>query len=116
MFTSPAFAQAAGITYRELDYWVRRGVLVPASDASGSGNVRLFDEAELRVALIVGELRKMGASLDLLARVAIVFRWNMGDWRGVVYVGTDGVVRSATCAPCFCIDLDAVLAPLTVSA
>src|SRR5262245_52615788 len=37
-----AFA-VAGITYRQLDYWARTGLVVPSvRDASGSGTQRLY--------------------------------------------------------------------------
>lgn len=39
---STAVVAAAGITYRELDYWIREGAIEPEIDAEGSGRPRFF--------------------------------------------------------------------------
>ena len=41
---------AAGITYRQLDYWARTGLVVPSvRDASGSGTQRLYSFRDIVV-------------------------------------------------------------------
>jgi DNA-binding transcriptional MerR regulator len=42
LITSPEVCQLAGITYRQLDYWVRTEKIDCAVDATGSGSQRLF--------------------------------------------------------------------------
>lgn len=36
------------LTYRQLDYWIRRGIVVIECDAKGSGSQRRFNDAEVR--------------------------------------------------------------------
>jgi DNA-binding transcriptional MerR regulator len=52
-FRGPEVCRLAGITYRQLDYWARIGLVRPSvSDPKGSGTVRLYsadDVAVLRV-------------------------------------------------------------------
>lgn len=50
-YSSTEVCEAAGITYRQLDYWTRTG-LVPhtwtfSGSPGGSGNFRVFDQATL---------------------------------------------------------------------
>ena len=46
LFTSNEVAQAAGVTYRQLDYWLRTGWLNIDGNAHGSGSRREFTRAE----------------------------------------------------------------------
>lgn len=39
---APAVSTIAGCTYRQLDYWVRSGIIKPSGPATGSGSRRLF--------------------------------------------------------------------------
>lgn len=36
--TSPAVCEAAGITYRQLDYWIRKGAIPTSSEMLGHGS------------------------------------------------------------------------------
>lgn len=58
--TTVELAHAAGITYRQADYWVRIGVLEPRVDASGSGTKRQFGQTEVWVAWFVGTCSRAG--------------------------------------------------------
>lgn len=56
--TSAEVCDAAGITYRQLDYWIRRGYVSPSvQDAEGPGSLRLFSAADLE------DVRKVAATL-----------------------------------------------------
>ena len=56
---------AAGITYRQLDYWARTGLVVPSvRDASGSGTQRLYSFRDLVVLKVVKRLLDAGVSLQ----------------------------------------------------
>ena len=48
--TSQGIAATAGITYRQLDFWVRQGYLKPLFAPQGSGFSRAFSESEVDVA------------------------------------------------------------------
>ena len=42
-YRGPAACQIAGITYRQLDYWARTGLVAPSiRSAHGSGSLRLY--------------------------------------------------------------------------
>ena len=56
---------AAGITYRQLDYWARTGLVEPTvRGASGSGSQRLYGFRDILVLKIVKRLLDTGVSLQ----------------------------------------------------
>src|SRR3954463_14132413 len=56
---------AAGISYRQLDYWARTGLVVPSvRDASGSGTQRLYRFRDILVLKVVKRLLDAGVSLQ----------------------------------------------------
>ena len=56
---------AAGITYRQLDYWARTGLVVPSvQGATGSGSQRLYGFRDILVLKIVKRLLDTGVSLQ----------------------------------------------------
>ena len=56
---------AAGITYRQLDYWARTGLIEPSiRTASGSGTQRLYGFRDILVLKIVKRLLDAGVSLQ----------------------------------------------------
>ena len=56
---------AAGITYRQLDYWARTGLVEPTiKNAAGSGSQRLYGFRDILVLKIVKRLLDTGVSLQ----------------------------------------------------
>lgn len=56
---------AAGITYRQLDYWARTGLVEPSiQPATGSGSQRLYGFRDILVLKIVKRLLDTGVSLQ----------------------------------------------------
>jgi len=56
---------AAGITYRQLDYWARTGLVEPSvRNAMGSGSQRLYGFRDILVLKIVKRLLDAGVSLQ----------------------------------------------------
>ena len=55
LMTAPEVCRAAGITYRQLDYWIRQGWISPTVRATGSGSRRRFDPSTLRDITIIRE-------------------------------------------------------------
>jgi DNA-binding transcriptional MerR regulator len=56
---------AAGISYRQLDYWARTGLVEPSiRNASGSGTQRLYGFRDILVLKIVKRLLDAGVSLQ----------------------------------------------------
>jgi DNA-binding transcriptional MerR regulator len=63
--------KAAGITYRQLDYWARTGLVEPSvRSATGSGTQRLYGFRDILVLKVVKRLLDTGVSLQQI-RVAI---------------------------------------------
>jgi DNA-binding transcriptional MerR regulator len=64
-------ATAAGITYRQLDYWARTGLVEPTvQSAQGSGSQRLYGFRDILVLKLVKRLLDTGISLQQI-RVAV---------------------------------------------
>lgn len=64
-FRGPIASAAAGITYRQLDYWARTGLLQPSiRSAKGSGSQRLYSFQDILVLKIVKKLLDAGVSLQ----------------------------------------------------
>ncbi|MFE3195464.1 MerR family transcriptional regulator [Nocardia sp. NPDC059240] len=67
----PSACQVAGITYRQLDYWARTGLVVPSiRSATGSGSQRLYSFKDILVLKIVKRLLDAGISLQNI-RIAV---------------------------------------------
>ena len=63
-YRGPVACAAAGITYRQLDYWARTGLVEPSvRGASGSGSQRLYSFTDILVLRIVKRLIDTGVSL-----------------------------------------------------
>lgn len=70
-YRGPAACSAAGITYRQLDYWARTGLVEPSvRGAAGSGSQRLYGFRDILVLKVVKRLLDTGVSLQQI-RVAI---------------------------------------------
>lgn len=64
-------SRAAGITYRQLDYWARTGLVEPTvQGATGSGSQRLYSFRDILVLKLVKRLLETGISLQQI-RVAV---------------------------------------------
>ena len=66
---------AAGISYRQLDYWARTGLVVPSvRDASGSGTQRLYSFRDIVVLKVVKRLLDAGVSLQNIRKAIEALR------------------------------------------
>ncbi|RZU61789.1 MerR family transcriptional regulator [Zhihengliuella halotolerans] len=64
-YRGPIVCKAAGITYRQLDYWARTGLVEPAvRGAHGSGSQRLYSFRDILVLKVVKRLLDTGVSLQ----------------------------------------------------
>lgn len=69
---------AAGITYRQLDYWARTGLVEPSiRTAHGSGSARLYGFRDILVLKVVKRLLDAGVSLQNI-RTAVEHLRNRG--------------------------------------
>ena len=64
-YRGPVACRAAGITYRQLDYWARTGLVEPSiRSAKGSGSQRLYSFRDILVLKVVKRLLDTGVSLQ----------------------------------------------------
>ncbi len=64
-YRGPVACAAAGITYRQLDYWARTGLVEPTvRAAAGSGSQRLYGFRDILVLKVVKRLLDTGVSLQ----------------------------------------------------
>ena len=64
-YRGPIACSAAGITYRQLDYWARTGLVEPTvRAAAGSGSQRLYGFRDILVLKVVKRLLDTGVSLQ----------------------------------------------------
>jgi len=64
-YRGPTACAAAGITYRQLDYWARTGLVEPTvRPAAGSGSQRLYGFRDILVLKVVKRLLDTGVSLQ----------------------------------------------------
>lgn len=90
--------QAAGITYRQLDYWARTALVIPTvRDATGSGTQRLYSFTDILVLKVVKRLLDTGISLHNI-RVAVEHLRNRGieDLAGVTLFSDGATVYECT--------------------
>ena len=70
-YRGPIAHRVAGITYRQLDYWARTGLVVPSiRNAEGSGTQRLYSFRDILLRRVVKRFLDIGISLHQI-RVAI---------------------------------------------
>ncbi len=78
-YRGPIACNAAGITYRQLDYWARTGLVEPSiRNAAGSGSQRLYSFRDILVLRIVKRLIDTGVSLPNI-RAAVTHLSDRGD-------------------------------------
>ncbi|MBW8482804.1 MerR family transcriptional regulator [Actinomadura parmotrematis] len=77
-YRGPTACTAAGITYRQLDYWARTGLVTPSVRAAqGSGSQRLYGFRDILVLKVVKRLLDTGVSLQQI-RTAVTHLHDRG--------------------------------------
>ena len=70
-YRGPTACSAAGITYRQLDYWARTGLVDPSvRGATGSGTQRLYSFRDILLLKVIKRLLDAGISLQQI-RIAV---------------------------------------------
>src|SRR5580698_3840211 len=78
-YRGPQVCSVVGITYRQLDYWARTGLLLPSiNEARGSGSQRRYSYTDLVQLKVIKRLLDAGVSLQA-ARKAIECLRSSGD-------------------------------------
>ncbi|MGC5016044.1 MerR family transcriptional regulator [Streptosporangium sp. DT93] len=105
-YRGPTACSAAGITYRQLDYWARTGLVEPTVRAAhGSGSQRLYGFRDILVLKVVKRLLDTGVSLQQI-RIAVQHLRDRGvnDLAGITLM-SDGVSVYECTSPDEVIDL-----------
>nr|WP_203416960.1 MerR family transcriptional regulator [Jiangella ureilytica] len=99
-YRGPTACSAAGITYRQLDYWARTGLVEPSiRSAAGSGSQRLYSFRDILVLKIVKRLLDTGVSLQQI-RTAVTHLRDRGveDLAGITLMSDGASVYECTSA------------------
>lgn len=89
-YRGPQVCSIVGITYRQLDYWARTGLLHPSiSEAKGSGSQRLYSYTDLVQLKVIKRLLDSGISLRA-ARKAIECLRSTGEDLAAANLVIDG--------------------------
>lgn len=71
LVSAPELAEQVGVTYRNLDYWIRQGWLDSHVAARGSGSHRWFTIAQVRHAALMVRLVRAGITPSRASGLAV---------------------------------------------
>ncbi|HVA08782.1 MAG TPA: MerR family transcriptional regulator [Acidimicrobiales bacterium] len=95
-FHGPQVCGLVGITYRQLDYWARTGLLQPSvASARGSGTRRIYSYSDVLELKVIKQLLDAGVSLQSARRAVECLREDLGADLGssnLVLTGTSSVL------------------------
>src|SRR5437867_2677943 len=101
----PEVTKAVGISYRQLDYWARTGLVTPSiREAGGSGTQRLYSFQDMLVLRIIKKLLDAGVGLQQI-RKAVDYIKEMKQPLHTVTLMSDGNRIYAPESPDAVIDL-----------
>jgi DNA-binding transcriptional MerR regulator len=91
-YGGPQVCALVGISYRQLDYWARTGLLRPSlAEARGSGTKRRYSYRDVLELKVIKQLLDAGVSLQSARRAVDCLRENLG-----VDVGSANLVLTGT--------------------
>jgi len=74
-YRAPQVCNLVGITYRQLDYWARTGLITPSlQQATGSGSQRLYAFGDIVQLKVVKRLLDAGMSLKKIRKAMDILR------------------------------------------
>jgi DNA-binding transcriptional MerR regulator len=78
-FSGPQVCSVVGISYRQLDYWARTGLLRPSlAEAKGSGTKRRYAYRDVLELKVIKKLLDAGVSLQSARRAVECLREDLG--------------------------------------
>jgi len=90
-YRGPTACNAAGITYRQLDYWARTGLIQPeVRGARGSGSQRLYSFRDILILKVIKRLLDAGISLQQIRTAVTHLRERGTDDLTQVTLMSDG--------------------------
>ena len=105
-YRGPTACAAAGITYRQLDYWARTGLVEPSVRAAhGSGSQRLYSFRDILVLKVVKRLLDTGISLQQIRAAVQHLRDRGSEDLAQVTLMSDGVSVYECTSPDEVVDL-----------
>jgi len=105
-YRGPTACSAAGISYRQLDYWARTGLVEPSVRAAhGSGSQRLYSFRDILVLKVVKRLLDTGISLQQIRAAVQHLRDRGTEDLAQVTLMSDGVSVYECTSPDEVVDL-----------
>ncbi|GAB3673838.1 MerR family transcriptional regulator [Actinocorallia lasiicapitis] len=105
-YRGPTACSAAGITYRQLDYWARTGLVEPSvRSAHGSGSQRLYGFRDILVLKVVKRLLDAGVSLQQIRTAVNHLRDRGVEHLSQITLMSDGVSVYECTSPDEVVDL-----------
>ncbi len=102
----PEVCKLVGISYRQLDYWARTGLVTPSiREAGGSGTQRLYSFQDLVQLKVIKRLLDTGISLQQVRQAIRFLREHMGTQPSGITLMSDGASVYACESPDEIIDL-----------
>ena len=87
----PEVCRIVGISYRQLDYWARTGLVAPSvREAGGSGTQRLYSFQDLVQLKVIKRLLDAGVSLQRIRKAVVYLRDHLGSSPANVTLMSDG--------------------------
>jgi DNA-binding transcriptional MerR regulator len=105
-YRGPTACAAAGISYRQLDYWARTGLVEPSiRPARGSGSQRLYGFRDILVLRVVKRLLDTGISLQQIRSAVTYLREHGATDLAQITLMSDGASVYACTSPDEVVDL-----------
>ena len=105
-YRGPTACSAAGITYRQLDYWARTGLVEPSvRAATGSGSQRLYSFRDILTLKVVKRLLDTGVSLPNIRQAVAHMRDRTDADLTEITLMSDGTTVYACTSPDEVVDL-----------
>jgi len=78
-FSGPMVCRLTGVTYRQLDYWARTGLVTPSiTPAQGSGSKRKYSYSDVLEVKVIKSLLKSGVALARARQAVECLRTSLG--------------------------------------
>ena len=105
-FRAPEVAKIVGISYRQLDYWARTGLVTPSvQDAGGSGTQREYSFQDIVLLKAIKNLLDTGVNLQRIRKAIDFLRTHLNGAPSQLTLLSDGNKVFAAESPDEVIDL-----------
>ncbi len=94
-FSGPTVCRLTGVTYRQLDYWARTGLVTPSiTSATGSGSKRVYSYHDVLEVKVIKSLLAAGVSLARARQAVECLREGLGEnvAAATLVIGDSGTV------------------------